>query len=81
VELGHKDAQVKDLKENPLTAKKQTPTQRLKSKTQPQYLPSHFSYSQLAAFEKCPLQYKFNFILKNSFFCNPISKNFTANLY
>lgn len=29
-----------------------------------QYLPSHFSYSQLAAFEKCPLQYKFNFILK-----------------
>lgn len=30
----------------------------------PQYLPAHFSYSQLAAFEKCPLQYKFNFILK-----------------
>lgn len=27
-------------------------------------LPSHFSFSQLAAFEKCPLQYKFNFILK-----------------
>jgi len=27
-------------------------------------LPDHFSYSQLAAFEKCPLQYKFNFILK-----------------
>jgi len=64
VELGHKDAEVKDLKENPLTAKKQSPTQRLKAKTQPQYLPSHFSYSQLAAFEKCPLQYKFNFILK-----------------
>jgi DNA helicase-2/ATP-dependent DNA helicase PcrA len=33
-------------------------------KTQPQYMPAHFSYSQLAAFEKCPLQYKFNFILK-----------------
>ncbi|MCX6718302.1 MAG: UvrD-helicase domain-containing protein [Candidatus Staskawiczbacteria bacterium] len=30
----------------------------------PQYLPEHFSYSQLAAFEKCPLQYKFGFILK-----------------
>ncbi|MFC1629759.1 ATP-dependent helicase [Patescibacteria group bacterium] len=27
-------------------------------------LPDHFSYSQLAAFKKCPLQYKFNFILK-----------------
>jgi len=35
-----------------------------KVKTQPQYLPQHFSYSQLAAFEKCPLQYKFGFILK-----------------
>ncbi len=28
------------------------------------YLPQHFSFSQLAAFEKCPLQYKFAFILK-----------------
>jgi DNA helicase II / ATP-dependent DNA helicase PcrA len=28
------------------------------------YLPDHFSYSQLAAFDKCPLQYKFAFILK-----------------
>ncbi len=28
------------------------------------FLPKHFSYSQLAAFEKCPLQYKFGFILK-----------------
>jgi len=26
--------------------------------------PSRFSFSQLAAFETCPLQYKFNFILK-----------------
>jgi len=33
-------------------------------KISPQYLPQHFSYSQLAAFEKCPLQYKFAFILK-----------------
>jgi len=36
----------------------------LKVKIQPQYMPEHFSYSQLAAFEKCPLQYKFGFILK-----------------
>jgi len=50
--------------ENPLLAKKPTPAERLKAKTQPQYLPPHFSYSQLAAFSKCPLQYKFNFILK-----------------
>ncbi|MFH1575505.1 MAG: UvrD-helicase domain-containing protein [Candidatus Nealsonbacteria bacterium] len=27
-------------------------------------LPDHFSYSQLAAFQKCPLQYKFSFILR-----------------
>ena len=27
-------------------------------------LPSHFSYSQIAAFQKCPLQYKFAHILK-----------------
>jgi len=27
-------------------------------------LPSHFSFSQLAAFEKCPLQYKFAHILR-----------------
>jgi DNA helicase-2/ATP-dependent DNA helicase PcrA len=33
-------------------------------KIKSEYLPSHFSYSQLAAFEKCPLQYKFAFILK-----------------
>jgi len=36
----------------------------LRNRIQPQYLPEHFSYSQLAAFEKCPLQYKFGFILK-----------------
>jgi DNA helicase-2/ATP-dependent DNA helicase PcrA len=35
-----------------------------RAKIAPQYLPAHFSYSQLAAFEKCPLQYKFGFILK-----------------
>ena len=35
-----------------------------KRKRESEYLPEHFSFSQLAAFEKCPLQYKFNFILK-----------------
>jgi RecB family exonuclease len=47
-----------------LLAEKLKPAERLKEKIQPQYLPAHFSYSQLAAFEKCPLQYKFAFILK-----------------
>ncbi len=28
------------------------------------YFPSHFSFSQLSIFEKCPLQYKFQYILK-----------------
>jgi len=36
----------------------------LPAKTPSRFLPEHFSYSQLAAFEKCPLQYKFGFILK-----------------
>ena len=36
----------------------------VRSRILPRYLPEHFSYSQLAAFEKCPLQYKFGFILK-----------------
>ncbi len=49
---------------NELLAEKSKPIDRLKNKIQPQYLPEHFSYSQLAAFEKCPLQYKFGFILK-----------------
>ena len=36
----------------------------IKNKAKPDYLPEHFSFSQLAAFDKCPLQYKFAFILK-----------------
>jgi DNA helicase-2/ATP-dependent DNA helicase PcrA len=47
-----------------ILAEKTKPIDRLKTKLKPQYLPEHFSYSQLAAFEKCPLQYKFGFILK-----------------
>jgi DNA helicase-2/ATP-dependent DNA helicase PcrA len=50
--------------QNGLLTEKAKPSERLKQKTEPQYLPTHFSYSQLAAFSKCPLQYKFAFILK-----------------
>jgi len=49
--------------ENDLTAPKITAPSFVK-KTEPRFMPRHFSYSQLAAFEKCPLQYKFAFILK-----------------
>jgi len=63
IEMGYKDAEIKDTKEN-LLIKRITPALKLKTKVAPQHLPQHFSYSQLAAFEKCPLQYKFNFILK-----------------
>ncbi|MEK7482621.1 MAG: UvrD-helicase domain-containing protein, partial [Patescibacteria group bacterium] len=43
-----------------LNSKQEAKTKSLK----PDYLPAHFSYSQLAAFDKCPLQYKFGFILR-----------------
>jgi len=36
----------------------------VKNKVRSDFLPEHFSFSQLAAFDKCPLQYKFAFILK-----------------
>jgi DNA helicase-2/ATP-dependent DNA helicase PcrA len=65
IEMGYKD-QADDSKaknQNGLLEEKPK-IQILKSKTKPDYLPEHFSYSQLAAFEKCPLQYKFAFILK-----------------
>ncbi|MDP2630995.1 MAG: UvrD-helicase domain-containing protein [Candidatus Uhrbacteria bacterium] len=37
----------------------------------PYKLPAIYSYSQLAAFDKCPLQYKFGFILKIPVFGKP----------
>jgi len=66
VEMEYKEkAQTSNPNEqNGILAEKLKPTERLKKKVGPQYLPEHFSYSQLAAFEKCPLQYKFGFILK-----------------
>jgi DNA helicase-2/ATP-dependent DNA helicase PcrA len=65
VEMGYKAEETKtsDAKTGVL-AEKIKPTDRLKQKTGTEYIPDHFSFSQLAAFEKCPLQYKFNFILK-----------------
>jgi DNA helicase-2/ATP-dependent DNA helicase PcrA len=66
-EMNYKVKEDKEAKSDGKTgilAEKPSPIDRLKNKTQPQYLPEHFSYSQLAAFEKCPLQYKFGFILK-----------------
>ena len=30
----------------------------------PKHLPSHFSFSQLSSFQKCPLQYKYSYILR-----------------
>jgi len=63
-EMGfHETCNIKHETENGLTAKKIKPP-NFDKKTEPQFLPQHFSYSQLAAFEKCPLQYKFAFILK-----------------
>jgi DNA helicase-2/ATP-dependent DNA helicase PcrA len=67
VEMGYKDENKENKNqetENELLEKKSKITDRLNKKVKPQYLPEHFSYSQLAAFEKCPLQYKFGFILK-----------------
>ena len=49
--------------ENGLLEKKPS-LEGIKQKPVPDYLPEHFSFSQLAAFDKCPLQYKFAFILK-----------------
>ena len=63
VEMGYQDkTQLAAAKSaNELTAKIPKATAGSGAKWQ---IPDHFSYSQLAAFEKCPLQYKFNFILK-----------------
>jgi DNA helicase-2/ATP-dependent DNA helicase PcrA len=64
LEMGYKGEEKSEGIKHGLLAGKLKSTERLKQKIEPQFLPSHFSYSQLAAFEKCPLQYKFNFILK-----------------
>jgi DNA helicase-2/ATP-dependent DNA helicase PcrA len=66
IEMGYSDkSQIPNHKpQNEFLSKKPNLIEINKNKLSRQYLPEHFSYSQLAAFEKCPLQYKFNFILK-----------------
>ncbi|MDP2966986.1 MAG: UvrD-helicase domain-containing protein [bacterium] len=65
IEMGYQDkSEIRNPKsENGLLEKKPS-LGVIKQKPMPDYLPEHFSFSQLAAFEKCPLQYKFAFILK-----------------
>ncbi len=65
IEMGYQEkSESKNQKsENGLLEKKQAPA-KIKQKPMPDYLPDHFSFSQLAAFAKCPLQYKFAFILR-----------------
>jgi len=64
LEMGYKDELQK------LTIKRKnglTEDEKIQARKMPKVayqLPDHFSYSQLAAFQKCPLQYKFAFILR-----------------
>jgi len=66
IEMGYKDEKLQitnNKLQNGLMAEK-IKASEFKKKIKQDFLPAHFSYSQLAAFEKCPLQYKFGFILK-----------------
>ena len=64
IEMGYVDRLAAGSSKNGLFAKKPDFSKVSASKRDTKYLPKHFSFSQLAAFEKCPLQYKFGFILK-----------------
>jgi len=64
LEMGYKDDNEKMEKNKNKLLEKQEQIEKKETKIGKDYLPKHFSYSQLAAFEKCPLQYKFGFILK-----------------
>lgn len=66
VEMGYKDETQNSKHEirNGLTETETDSTEKPKTKGIKYQLPDHFSYSQLAAFEKCPLQYKFAIILR-----------------
>jgi len=67
IEMGYRDktqnTKHKTQNTNELLEKK-SKILNIKSKISLNYLPEHFSYSQLTAFNKCPLQYKFAFILR-----------------
>jgi len=64
IEMGFVEKSVGGGETNGLLAPKPSFSRVSVDKKSVKYLPAHFSYSQLAAFDKCPLQYKFNFILK-----------------
>jgi len=64
IEMGYKDKLEAGVSKNGLLVEKPDFSKVSVGKRDVKYLPKHFSFSQLAAFEKCPLQYKFNFILK-----------------
>jgi len=71
IEMGYKDdLEMKSAKSKisaveMLEVSPSTSRTKAKGETSPLYrLPDHFSYSQLAAFAKCPLQYKFAIILR-----------------
>ena len=64
IEMGYKEISETERQHPVLTEKHRVLNRFRKSGTSPYQLPDHFSYSQLAAFQKCPLQYKFAFILR-----------------
>jgi len=67
IEMGYQESRSPDVGQSdfPQNLEGSRIAQNKGSRTPLKYeLPDHFSYSQLAAFEKCPLQYKFAFILR-----------------
>lgn len=64
IEMGYKDIKDDDPGVKSLFIENNKKEAPKNNKAETPYLPTHFSFSQLAAFQKCPLQYKFNFILK-----------------
>ena len=65
IEMGYKEIQTPDVRESDFPRNLEGNRTPKYGRTSPLYrLPDHFSYSQLAAFQKCPLQYKFAFILR-----------------
>jgi len=64
IELGYQEIRSPDIKKSDFPLNFEGNRTSEHRRTSPYQIPDHFSYSQLAAFNKCPLQYKFAFILK-----------------
>ncbi len=62
IEMGLADKEEEKEKEKQIITRRNN--QRKRRPKEKAVLPSYFSFSQLAAFEKCPLQYKFAHILR-----------------